>query len=264
MATHGKHLTHAISHRILSEMVKTYRTTSEAYQQLLKDLLYNFEYESAPRGLRIREILDYSFGVLEPTADPIVTADPERNIKLASYLEKEKALYNSMTNSAAEFGIAASLWKKIQNPDGTINSAYGKLIWSDKICGNEAYEPSEPFRTPWEWAKHSLIKDPDTRQAIMHFNRPEHCWNSNKDLVCTLNAQFFIRRNQLHLSVRMRSNDCHRGTPYDVPWFCGLIHQMVDELRPTYPELLVGHYHHHAGSMHIYESNWSDACKMLY
>ena len=187
------------------------------------------------------------------------------------------SLYNSCTDSAEEFGKASKFWLKLANPDGTVNSAYGYLIWGNHSHGNafeQHYErvssgdgvilsPSTKMRTPWGWAKESLIADKDTRQAILRFSLPSHQWVGNKDQVCTLHGNFLIRNDELHLSIVMRSNDLVLGLVYDLPWFCSLIDKMLVELLPHYPHLTKGHYTHTVHSLHIYDKNEDMVKKML-
>lgn len=265
--------------------MKTFNTVSEAYLGVLSDVYYNPDVKSAPRGQPVREKLDYSFRVLQPTNAPIVTRDAKRNETIASYTAKEVELYDSCTNSAEDFGKASKFWLSLANPDGTVNSAYGHLIWSKKSHGSDfecEYVPhpywgeedsaknggsvkiAQPVRrTPWEWAKQSLLSDKDTRQAILRFSLPEHQWIGNKDQTCTMHGNFLIRNDQLHLSVVMRSNDLTLGLVYDLPWFCSLMDKMVDELKETYPNLTKGHYTHTVHSLHIYEKNEEMVKKML-
>jgi thymidylate synthase len=257
--------------------MKTYNNINEAYLATLEDVYFNYEYRSSPRGLPIREKTDYVFRVLQPSDAPIVTKDVERNKVIADYTHKEMVLYNSGTNSAEEYGKASKFWNTIANPDGTVNSAYGHLIWKKKSNGNNWFEHwqdpkeegryrgirDEGMRTPWEWAKHSLIADKDTRQAFLRFSLPEHQWVGNKDQTCTMHANFLIRDDKLNLSVVMRSNDLVLGLVYDAPWFMSLIDRMVDELKDTYPTLAKGTYTHTVHSLHIYEKNEDVVKKML-
>lgn len=249
--------------------MKTYNNIHEAYLETLKDIYYNPDFKSAPRGLPIREKTDYSFRVLNPSDEPIVTKDLERNKVIASYTAKETELYNSCANTAAEFGKASKFWLSLANPDETVNSAYGYLIWKNRSHGNPRFEVGNPerdygsMRTPWEWAKQSLIQDKDTRQAIARFSLPEHQWMGNKDQTCTMHANFLIRNDQLHLSVVMRSNDLWLGLTYDLPWFMSLIDRMVEELKPTYPNLTKGTYTHTVHSLHIYERDEAKILKAL-
>lgn len=152
-----------------------YENLHEAYLGTLADVYDNPQFECAPRGQLIKEILDYKFVIENPVAEPIVTHDSKRNETIKSYTEKECDLYNSGTNSAEDFGKASKFWLKLANPDGTVNSAYGHLIKHKKSHGNPIYEldqeikdapdleavssiltgdrPAEVMRTPWEWCK---------------------------------------------------------------------------------------------------------------
>jgi len=256
--------------------MKSHSNVHEAYLSTLKDVWFNPEHKSAPRGLAIRECLDYSFRITNPVAEPIVTNDLERNKTIAEYTAKEVALYDSCSNKVEDFAKASKFWNQIANPDGTINSAYGYLIWKNRSCGNAYYQfsgnggptliPAEfniGMHTPWEWAKQSLIKDKDTRQAILRFSLPEHQWEGVKDFTCTMYGNFLIRDDKLHFSVFMRSNDMVKGFTYDVPWFISLMDRMIEELKPTYPDLTKGNYTHTANSIHVYEKDEQIVLKML-
>lgn len=244
--------------------MKAFKTTHEAYLQALRDVWFESQFKSAPRGLSIREILNYSFCVEKPTSEPISTFDEDRNKTIVDYTSKETDIYDSCTNKADDFAKASKFWSKLANPDGTVNSAYGYLIWKNRSHGNLRFEINDGImRTPWEWAKLSLKQDKDTRQAILHFNLPEHAWVGNKDFTCTMYANFLIRDNKLHLIVRMRSNDLMKGLVYDLPWFVSLMDKMIEELKDTYPNLSKGTYTHSADSMHIYEKDELSILKML-
>lgn len=261
--------------------MKIYNTTSEAYLETLREVYENPDFKSSPRGFPCREKLDYSFRILSPTDSPIETRDPGRNEIIRSYTAKEVQLYNSCSNSAVDFGQASKFWLSLANPDGTVNSAYGYLIWANKSHGNDfeqelylAEPPRFPGdgsitrerpirRTPWEWCVDSLKRDKDTRQAVLRFSLPEHFWVGNKDQTCTLNGNFLIRNDELHFSVVMRSNDLTLGLVYDLPWFCSLMDRMVEELKSIYPNLKKGMYTHTVHSLHIYEKNEEMVKKML-
>lgn len=238
----------------------TYETIHEAYLGSLQDVYFRPDYKSSPRGLPCREKMDYTFRVKAPVNEPIWTHDPERNKVIADYTRKEVELYDSCTNLASDFGKASKFWEKLANPDGTVNSAYGYLIWRNKSHGHPFFEgevsgqPGSKY-TPWEWAKSSLIADKDTRQAILRFSLPQHAWVGVKDFTCTMHGNFLIRDNKLHFSVVMRSNDLWLGLTYDLPWFVSLMDKMIEELKPYYPNLTKGHYTHTVHSLHLYERN---------
>lgn len=258
--------------------MKTYENIHAAYLGVLDDVYHNPEFTSSPRGQLVRETLDYQFRVMNPTSEPVVTFDVDRNKVIEAYTAKEVELYNSCSNSVDDFAKASKFWKQLANPDGTINSAYGYLIWKNKSLGNRRFEASQysinevkrdsgvlsnSDRTPWEWAKMSLIQDQHTRQAILRFSLPEHQWKGNKDQTCTMHGIFMIRDDKLNLSITMRSNDLMKGLVYDLPWFTSLIDRMLEELKDTYPSLEKGHYTHSVHSMHIYEKDKDAVLKML-
>jgi thymidylate synthase len=213
--------------------------------------------------MNIKEILNYQFTIVNPTSDSIKTCDKERNKTIAEYTKKEMILYDSGTNKVEDFAKASKFWNKIANPDKTVNSAYGHLIWVKRSLGNAKYSQDQKRMTPWEWAKQCLIEDKDSRQAILRFSLPEHHWKGNKDFVCTLNGIFFIREDKLHFSIIMRSNDIVKGITYDLPWFCSLMDKMVHELKQYYPKLEKGQYTHLSHSMHAYERDEKTILKML-
>lgn len=262
--------------------MKVYNTTSEAYLGTLEDVFVNPDLRSSPRGQPCREKFDYTFRVLQPSNNPILTRCSERNITIAAYTSKEVELYDSCSNKAEDFGKASKFWLSLANPDGTVNSAYGFLIWKNKSHGSDfetknvrhpmfwdndpvgGIFTTEPVRrTPWEWCVESLKQDKDTRQAVLRFSLPEHFWMGNKDQTCTLHGVFSIRNDELNLSIVMRSNDLMLGLVYDLPWFCSLIDRMIFDLKDIYPNLKKGHYTHSVHNIHIYDRDESKIKRML-
>lgn len=239
-----------------------YQDIHNAYIGSLIAIKDNYDNICFTRGLECREIENFSFKILNPLPTPIRTADVKRNKIIEEYTEKEVALYNSCTNSVDDFAKASKFWRKIANPDGTINSAYGYLIWKNKSMGNSKYQNDE-FITPWEWAKKSLKNDKETRQAFIKFSLPEHQWLKNKDQTCTMHGNFLIRNNKLNLSIVMRSNDCKKGLVFDLPWFISLMYKMRSELLDVYPKLKIGTYTHFVHSFHMYERDLNDVKKMI-
>lgn len=237
-----------------------FKTTSQAYLRALQDVWFEPQFKCAPRGMPIREILNYTFTITDPDSSSIQTHDIDRNLIIDQYSKREFELYNSGSNNVDDFAKASKFWTQLANPDGTINSAYGYLIWNNRSHGNE-FEGTT--RTPWEWCLESLKQDKDTRQAILRFSLPEHQWMGNKDQTCTMYGIFFIRNDKLHLSVFMRSNDLMKGLVYDLPWFVSLMDRMIVDLRSIYPELTKGEYTHCSNSMHIYEKDEKAILKML-
>jgi thymidylate synthase len=222
-----------------------YEGFAEAYENELSRILYEPEFETRPRGLKIQENLDVKIEILNPYLN--LFKNEVRSIPL-SYLAYELILYFSGTNRASDFVKASPFWDKIKNSDGTVNSAYGNLLFN---LGQ------------WDWAKNSLKKDKDSRQAIMHYNRPEHLDGNSKDIPCTMSSQFFIRNEKLHLTTYMRSNDIFFGLTFDLPFFMLLMQCMRLELLYYYCNLELGSYTHFAGSLHAYEKDFEILDRML-
>ena len=248
--------------------MRIFQDINEAYKGILRDIYFYPEFKTSPRGMEILETLNYGFKVLYPTSDPIITNDSDRNEKIESYTNKEMELYNSCSNKADDFAKASKFWNNIKNPDDTINSAYGYLIWKNRSFGNPVYEYGDKdydcgMRTPWDWAKRCLLMDKDTRQAFIKFSLPEHHWIGCKDQTCTMHGIFHIREDRLHLTITMRSNDVVLGLVYDMPWFCSLIDKMLTEIKFLYPELEKGTYTHISHSMHMYTKDADIVSKMI-
>lgn len=228
------------------------KTFAKAYKNLLFEVYSNYDYETAPRGMNIREIMNCAVEIQNPYSN--LFKNEVRDLPM-KYLKKELALYLSGRYDVEGFGEASKFWKKIANDDGTINSAYGNLIFKMDDTPNKF--------TQWRWALYSLIQDKDTRQAVMHFNRTCHQYLGVKDFPCTLEMIFHIRNNKLNATTVMRSNDVIKGTTFDIPFFMLVQQMMLNSLKKVYPDLEMGTYTHLAHSMHLYESDFELVGKML-
>lgn len=226
-------------------------TFAEVYSASLLDLFANSEYETKPRDLKIKENLNVSLIVKDPSF--CLYKNPFRSSQY-KYIAAEFLWYFLGRNDVKFIKKYASFWDSIKNDNGTVNSAYGNLIFKRK----NKYD-----LTQYEWAYQSLINDKDTRQAILHFNTPEHQYFSNKDFVCTIYAVFHIRNNKLNFTVHMRSNDVILGTPTDFAFFATLQCQMLAHLKPTYLELELGTLTHCVDSYHLYERHFGLVDNMI-
>ena len=224
---------------------------AEIYDTMLGSVVHHPHYVCQPRNLKIKERLNESYALIDPTQN--LFKNEVRSIPL-KYIAGELIWYFSGDNRIENIVDYSSFWDNIKNPDGTLNSAYGDLIFKRK---------NEHGFSQWQWAHMSLVKDKDSRQALMYFGRPDFQYQSNKDFVCTCFAQFFIRDNHLSMHVTMRSNDIIKGTTFDVPFFTLLQQNMYLLLKEEYPELQLGNYVHNAMSLHLYEDNFKLAEDML-
>lgn len=225
---------------------------AELYKNICFELMMNPEYQTNPRGQKINEISDAILINENPTSNLFL--NNKRNIPL-KYLAGELLWYFSGRDDLKFISNFSSFWNNISNEDNTCNSAYGNLLFNLK--------DSKENLSQYRWAYNCLIKDKDSRQAIMHFNRPIHQYNDVKDFVCTLVGIFQIRENKLNFTVDMRSNDIFFGLTFDYPFFTMLQQQMFNHLKVIYPELEIGTYTHIAHSLHIYEKNFKQIEEMM-
>jgi len=231
--------------------IYTGESFADVYKESLKDLLTNPDYESSPRGMACKEIIDATLVIDNPI---LGTYKNERRGSQYKYIAAEFLWYFLGRNDVAFIEKFASFWKQIQNEDGTVNSAYGSLLFLPSASNGASQ---------YEWAINSIIKDKDTRQAVMHFNLPKHQRYTNKDFVCTMYGNFHVRDNKLHFSIKMRSNDAILGTATDIAFFTMLHQQAFLHLKKTYPELEMGKYTHIVDSYHIYERHFDLVKEML-
>lgn len=199
--------------------------------------------ETKPRDLKVRESV-----LAHVTIDPY---DCLANFKDRAfnwrYLTGELSWYLQKDRDVDYIGKFSNFWSHITNPDtNEINSNYGHLVLNEQLV----------------WVVDSLKADKSSRQAIMFFNRPDYQFEGNKDFVCTMYANFFIRDNQLNMKVQMRSNDIFYGLTYDAPFFSFLQQSVYLLLKEQYPELELGWYFHFADNMHYYERHF-DLCEEI-
>jgi thymidylate synthase len=224
---------------------------SEVYEQSLRDLHTNPEYTSNPRGLNIKENLGVALEILDPLS---CLYDNSRRGSQSKYIAAELIWYFLGRNDVEFIKKFASFWESIQNEDGTVNSSYGYLLFKNlNRFGFSQYQ----------WAINCLKNDLDSRQAIMHFNLPQHQYVGNKDFVCTMYGIWQIRDYKLNLTIHMRSNDAILGTPTDIAFFTVLQQQALNHLRYYHPGLKLGSYTHIVDSYHVYERNFNLVSEML-
>ncbi len=217
---------------------------SNTFKQVIKHIKEQGN-ESQPRDLKVREVLLADFDI-DP-AKPI--ANFENRPFNWKYLAGELAWYLHRDRDIDYISNFSSFWKGITNPNSNqINSNYGSLVINDEQIS---------------WVVESLKKDINSRQAIMFFNRPDFQFEGNKDFVCTMYANFFVRDNALMMKVQMRSNDIFYGLTFDAPFFSFLHQSVWHILKETYPDLNIGYYFHYADNLHYYERHFEMADLIL-
>jgi len=234
---------------------------ASAYRNLLEDVWNKYDFITSPRDLEIKEIQNYSLTITNPLNNCFTNKVRSVDLK---YLSGELIWYFTGDNSLEFISKFSKFWKKIANSNDTCNSAYGNLIFKEDVKNNTIF-------TEWSWALDSLLSDTDTRQAVIHFNKPWHIYSGNKDFPCTMYGVFQIRTHkdnkvpQLDFSIFMRSSDSIKGTTFDIPFFMILQQQMWKILNILNPQekINLGEFYYHTNSQHIYSSDYSLVENML-
>lgn len=198
---------------------------------------------SQPRDMKVKELT-----IDQRSFNPTQTIANFENRKFNwKYFAGELAWYLEKDRDVDFIGKFSGFWSTLTNPNtNEINSNYGSLLFGDQL----------------QWALDSLKADKNTRQSIAFLNQPKFQFEGNKDFVCTMYLNFFIRDNKLNMKVQMRSNDIFYGLTFDAPFF-GFVHQhMRLWLLETYPNLELGTYHHCADNIHFYERHFELAAKI--
>jgi thymidylate synthase len=219
-----------------------YENFTECYLDLLQKVFTDPEFESAPRGQRIKEALGVSFRINNPRHRfPTVVG---RDFS-TSYMVAELLWYLSGNNRTEWISRYSSFWKNISDDGETANSAYGARLFfpNDKIANGRFAQ--------YDYVVDELKKDRDSRRAVMHIRVPADSLDAKLDMPCTLSLQFFIRDEKMHMVTSMRSSDLIFGIAYDIPAFTIFQEMLANEFG-----IDVGTYTHISNSLHIYERHF--------
>jgi len=231
------------------QQMMVFESFTDAYYALVQGTYEGYDYETAPRGMKIRENLFTSFVITNPR-DRLLYV-PERNFPL-DYVMAEILWYISGNNETAWISTYSKFWEAISDDGKTANSAYGARIFKQHEY-HDAWTSADTLISwnQWQYVKDELTRDRDSRRGVIHIRQPQDSMLAVKDMPCTLNLQFFIRDEKLHLIVQMRSNDLILGTALDVPAFTFMQEMMAMELG-----LELGFYYHTSNSMHVYDRHY--------
>lgn len=203
-------------------------------------------------GVKLVEILDYHqyFDPSQPYLE-----FPGRKTS-ETYVKNELDWYYSMDLSVDFIGEKAKIWKQIASDKNIINSNYGWCIFSE----DNGFQYQNCYA--------ELVKNPESRRAIMIYTRPsmhtDYCKDNMNDFICTNTVQCFIRDNQLHYFVYMRSNDAIFGFFNDLVWHCHVYQKLLVDLQKVYPHFTsaIDGLHWCAASFHVYERHFDMLDKM--
>lgn len=212
----------------------------ENIRELFLQKYLNNEFVIDKSGVKTVEIIGQSFIANE---DLIFG---ERN---TDYVERELAWYKSMSLNVNDIpGETPKIWKQVATPEGLINSNYGYLVYS-----NENYSQFNNVIS-------ELVRNPDSRRAIMVYTRPSIWYEYDKDgmsdFICTNAVQYMIRDRKLHAVVSMRSNDAVFGFKNDYAWQQYILKELLAKINISEPSVKLGDIIWCAGSLHVYERHF--------
>lgn len=233
------------------EEEKRFNNFTQAYMHLLDDVYNSPEFECAPRGMKVKESLGVRFVITNPRDRIPYVKDRKFSI---SYMIAELLWYLKGYDSTEWIANYAAFWNNISDDGATANSAYGSRIF--KPHKRIASDVDKNW-CQWDYIIDELKRDPDSRRAVVHIRSPQDSILAKLDVPCTLTLQFFLRDDNVHLVVSMRSSDLILGLAYDVPAFTMfqelLAHDLSNELGR---EIGLGTYTHISNSLHIYERHF--------
>ena len=205
----------------------------------LAQAYHNEEFVVDKSGTKLVEIISESF---------IANEDYIFGLPNRVYIQRELEWYKSMSLNVNDIpGETPKIWKQVATPEGTINSNYGWMIFS-----NENY-------SQYNNVKEELLKQPSSRRATMIYQRPSMWLDYNKDgmsdFCCTYSTQHFIRNKKLITCVFMRSNDTIFGYRNDIAWHQNVTNSLYNDLKDSI-EIESTEIIWTAGSLHVYESQF--------
>lgn len=199
--------------------------------------LLNENFTVDRNGGKTIELLGASFHATEPA----IFGKPNQD-----YIDAELAWYESQSTNINDIYIdkdPPKAWQMTANRHGEINSNYGHLIFSDK------------YHNQFDQVVNELRKNKDSRRASMVYQRPsiwlEYNDQCKNDFICTNSVTYYIRDNQLHCVVQMRSNDVIFGYRNDFAWQEYVLCALADELGVDDGEI-----YWQVQNLHIYERHF--------
>lgn len=189
-------------------------------------------------GAKTIELLGASFTANEPQIFGKVNTE---------YVNREISWYQSQSTNIKDIYKGEreepKAWQYAANIHGEINSNYGYLIYSPK------------FYKQYEQAVKELFRNEDTRRATMIYTRPsiwiDYNENQKNDFICTNAVTYYLRDNEVHAVVQMRSNDAIFGYKNDYAWQLFVLGQVASDVGCN-----VGNIYWQCQNLHIYERHF--------
>ena len=189
----------------------------------------------SPRGMDTLEVLGASLTLTNPRRR-LVDVPPARVLNPA-------------------FAVAEAVWI-LSGSDGpwicTYNERLASYTDNGRLIG--AYGPRlrrwDGVVDQLDQVRRVLLRDPQSRQAVIQLFDPAVDFQGYKDVPCTLGYRFFLRNGLLHMHTTMRSQDLWRGFCYDI-----FAATMLQELLACWLSAGLGNYRHFADSLHLYATD---------
>lgn len=200
------------------------------------------------RGSKTKNVRDMV--VVFDALTPVITSFEHRKFNLA-YAKREWQWYVGADKFDSSIEEHATMWKKLQQPDGSYYSNYGQYIF-----GRTPKDEGDAEVSQFDYVVDTLRADPNSRRASIVLLAREHLFPENTDVVCTYAINFAIENNRLQMTVMMRSNDVIFGFTNDAFCFSNLYMFVYALLVEAYPALRPGEYVHFTNSMHVYDRHY--------
>jgi thymidylate synthase len=221
--------------------VLTSGSANELYSEVCRVVLSQGR-RAAPRGMATTELLGAHLCLTAPRRR-FVTVPPARLLNPA-FAVAEALWILSGSDDSWIFTYNRNLRQYADN--GRLQGAYGPRLrrWRGEV--------DQLHRV-----RALLIRDPDSRQAVIQIYDPQLDTRGHRDVPCTLNYRFFLRDGRLDMHTTMRSNDVWLGLPYDL-----FTATLLQELVAGWLGAEVGAYHHHVDSLHLYAQHYDGAAQV--
>ena len=128
-------------------------TFGRIYKQLLTDINTS-ESSVSPRGLKVKEILNYHIDIDDVTKEQIIINDVRSTP--VKYLKKELCLYLVGNLNINDFAKASKFWSSLDDGTHLVNSNYGQLcLW--RKYPNKMVNSAEGGMTQLDWVLNTLL-----------------------------------------------------------------------------------------------------------
>ena len=208
-------------------------------RQFFIDELNDGAFTKDRSGQKTIELIGASFLADEPAIFGEVNQDYVDN-ELRWYESESTNIYDIYDDPNKE---PPQAWQYSANTHGEINSNDGFLIWNNR------------FHCQYERALEELEENPDSRRAIMIYNRPdiwmEYNNNGKNDFICTNAVTYYIRNDELQAVVQMRSNDVVFGYKNDFAWQQYVLESLANDLG-----IQPGFITWQVQNLHVYERHF--------